>query len=357
MPTVVNISAGSLPTSGDSLTVSNTPGVGTDYLLAVVQLNSGSGADTAATYSVSYDSVQMTEITESLNTITRDFPTVVLFGMRSPPPGTKDAVFTVTHSGVSPAGIHMTLYNLSNVAGTTDLDAQSGLPKALFIGFDSSGLISLTTTDPNTTVFGGIGIQGGDVTAVGGSGFTVDSVGATTPDPSSGITYLTQHKDYAAAGAVTFDVSWNENEGATLAAVALRSSSAPGPTAQSSSLSVSSASGAVLAGAIGTSASASSSSATGGIAVLSIAISSSTSTSTGTGTLTGALSGIGSSASLSGSFALSTIAVSGTGSSASTSTSLARTSVRFFVTLGARIGDQGTVAAKFGEDGIRARIL
>ena len=337
MPTIVNISAGTLSTSGNSITVSNTPGAGTDYVVAVVQLNSGSGADTAATYSLTYGLTSATELVESLNVITRDSPTVVMFGFRGPPSGANDVTFTVSHSGVGPAGMRMTVYNLSDVGGNDDISALSGVPKALFVGFGNSATFDLTTLDPNTLVIGGVGVQGGDITITEGVGYTDDGSGFTTSSATSGIAYMAQHKSFAAAGLSTFDVTWSDNDGATLAAAAFKSAAAASDQAVSDSLSTSSATATVGDSAGSSSVSTSSataflgdqavsdslstSSASGSVLASVTAGSSSVSTSSASGfVLAGAVAG---SDAVSTSSALGGVVISGTASSSSLSAATA----------------------------------
>lgn len=268
MPSIVNISSNTNTVAGSTITVSNTPGAGTDYILAVVELNSGSGGSgNNATYAMTYGGTgnDATELVASLTIIDRDTPTVVIFGYKAPPSGTNDAVFTVTHTGAGPAGIHMTIYNLSGVGGTTAANAVDD-QNSLLVGFGTSGTFDLTTTETNTLVIGGVGVQGGDITITKGGSYTLDETGITTSSSSSGLTYLAQHRDAATAGTVAFDATWQTGDGATMAAVALKGAGAAGDQASSDSISTSAGDGSVSVSGQASSASVSTSPANGTVA-------------------------------------------------------------------------------------------
>lgn len=188
-----------------------TPNAGVNYVTVIAFYQGASATAASATYSATYGGVAMTEINRNANQVDQDRATVLIFGIRTTSTAAVTVEITCSENCASTA---LFVQALSNVPGSTDLDAVSA------VGNDGTSTPSVSSTfnvanvDDNTITIGGIGVQGGDAGPfTPGSGWTEIVDSETGADTVNDLSLFVQSRTQGAAATLSFNATWNLSDG------------------------------------------------------------------------------------------------------------------------------------------------
>ena len=187
------------------------PDAGVNYVTVIAFFQGVSATAVSATYGATYGGVAMTEINRNANQVDQDRATVLIFGIRTTSTASATVEITCSENCASSAAF---VQALSNVPGSTDLDAVSAVGNDGTSTASNSSSFSVPNADDNNITIGGIGVQGGDAGPfTPGSGFTelVDS--ETGADTVNDLSLFVQSITQGTASELNFNATWTLSDG------------------------------------------------------------------------------------------------------------------------------------------------